>query len=267
MFDYPQNANPQDNSNLNNINQANNINLHQNTFFEKLSPSEFMTLSSDFIPSLTYSILIIIILSFRSPNQKDDDFIFILRSLLIIYISFIIKALFHSILIHKNIITISIYKTIITTLEQVLNLIYFLLIILGYFVYSKRRDNCFTDNPGMTCLMFYLLLIGSVGLAQEGLMLFIMMLCFPILVYYFSRDPNSFYSNFGIDPMIIENLPMIKAETKHKSTCVICTDEIEVGQDILVLKCRGKHFFHGECIKPWLITKMSCPTCRSIDIL
>lgn len=267
MFDYPQNPNSQDNSNLNNINQANNINLHQNTFFSKLTPSEFMTLSSDFIPSITYSLLILLTTSFRTPTHKDDDFIFILHCFLILYISFILKALFHSILIQKNIIAISLYKTIITTLEQILTMIYFLLIILGCFVYSQRRENCFTDNPSMTCLLFYLLLIGGVGIAQEGLTLFIMMLCFPILVYYFSRDPNAFYSNFGIDPMIIENLPTIKAEAKHRSICVICTDEIEMGQEILVLKCNGRHFFHGDCVKQWLVNKMSCPTCRSINIL
>ena len=42
---------------------------------------------------------------------------------------------------------------------------------------------------------------------------------------------------------------------------------IKEGEEILVLKCPGKHYFHGACIKPWLRNKMSCPTCRNSNII
>ena len=49
-----------------------------------------------------------------------------------------------------------------------------------------------------------------------------------------------------------------------KETCVICLNDIEQNHQILNLRC--KHFYHGDCIKTWLSEKMSCPTCRTLNI-
>ncbi len=92
-------------------------------------------------------------------------------------------------------------------------------------------------------------------------------LCFPIMVYYFLKNPQSFYSNFGIDPEIVRNLPTIKADSTHVTMCAICTEDIIEGNEILVLRCAGKHYFHGNCIKSWLIQKVNCPICRQENVL
>jgi hypothetical protein len=42
--------------------------------------------------------------------------------------------------------------------------------------------------------------------------------------------------------------------------CAICTCAYEVGEELMKLPC--SHEFHVVCIKPWLISKHSCPICR-----
>jgi hypothetical protein len=69
-------------------------------------------------------------------------------------------------------------------------------------------------------------------------------LCFPIMVYYFLRNPNGFYSNFGIDPEIVENLPTVKATSQQVSPCAICTEMIQEDTDILILRCPGRYLFY-----------------------
>ena len=44
--------------------------------------------------------------------------------------------------------------------------------------------------------------------------------------------------------------------------CNICLDDFCLGTEIITLNCR--HFFHRDCIKPWLMTQShKCPVCRA----
>ena len=90
---------------------------------------------------------------------------------------------------------------------------------------------------------------------------------FPILVFYFKKNSKKFYEVFGLDPEIIDSIPTIPADEQHCKSCVICTMDIKLGEEILILNCPGRHFFHGNCIKRWLKSKVNCPMCRSDDIL
>ena len=50
-------------------------------------------------------------------------------------------------------------------------------------------------------------------------------------------------------------------------TCGICLEELQVGQNVIELPCKDKHYFHiqtSECggIYPWLKENNSCPMCR-----
>jgi hypothetical protein len=52
-----------------------------------------------------------------------------------------------------------------------------------------------------------------------------------------------------------------------KITCGICLDELLVGEDIIELPCKDKHYFHikkegCEGIYPWLQENNTCPLCR-----
>ena len=42
--------------------------------------------------------------------------------------------------------------------------------------------------------------------------------------------------------------------------CVICLKDLVENEMVKGLKCM--HFFHSECINPWLKVKTHCPICR-----
>ena len=110
-------------------------------------------------------------------------------------------------------------------------------------------------------------LVGFISFFRQILYIILVVGYFPIMVYYFMKNPQSFYSQYGIDPEIVRNLPTIKADAKHCTNCVICTEDIKLGDEIIILKCPGRHCFHANCIKSWLMVKVVCPMCRSDNIL
>lgn len=90
-------------------------------------------------------------------------------------------------------------------------------------------------------LIFCLVFLGVVNICRHILNIFMIILCFPIMVFYFLRNPQSFYSNFGIDPEIVKSLPTSKADATHSGkTCIICMADLVDGDDILILRCPGR---------------------------
>lgn len=45
-----------------------------------------------------------------------------------------------------------------------------------------------------------------------------------------------------------------------KAECSICIGKVDLGEEVTVLPC--KHWFHHDCVKPWLASHDSCPHCR-----
>jgi hypothetical protein len=144
---------------------------------------------------------------------------------------------------------------------------YYLSVILSYYIYNGSPDTCFNDNLNALSILFILLLVGLISLFRQTLYFILVIAYFPYMVYNFMKNPQSFYSQYGIDPEIVRNLPTIKADAKHCTNCVICTEDIKLGDEIIILKCPGRHCFHANCIKSWLMVKVVCPMCRSENIL
>ncbi|KAG4955686.1 hypothetical protein JHK85_042066 [Glycine max] len=61
----------------------------------------------------------------------------------------------------------------------------------------------------------------------------------------------------------IAALPMVKLTQTHLASdpnCPICKDEFELDMEARELPC--KHFYHSDCIIPWLRMHNTCPVCR-----
>ena len=197
----------------------------------------------------------------------DISIYFILKAFFFVYSCFIIKGCFHIFLIQKEKINTLTSKISLTTCDLVILVSYYLSVMLSYYIYNESPEICFNDNTAALSILFILLLVGFISFFRQILYIILVVGYFPIMVYYFMKNPQSFYSQYGIDPEIVKNLPTIKADAKHCINCVICTEDIKLGDDIIILKCPGRHCFHGNCIKSWLMVKVVCPMCRSDNIL
>lgn len=60
---------------------------------------------------------------------------------------------------------------------------------------------------------------------------------------------------------VVDGLPEVALSDEEASHgCAVCKDGVAAGQSVLRLPC--KHYFHGECIRPWLAIRNTCPVCR-----
>uniref|UniRef100_A0A8C6WGA2 RING-type E3 ubiquitin transferase n=1 Tax=Neogobius melanostomus TaxID=47308 RepID=A0A8C6WGA2_9GOBI len=78
------------------------------------------------------------------------------------------------------------------------------------------------------------------------------------------------FDNTGPPPAdkdMISNLPTVtitKDQTDCRLECSVCKDEFCLGELVRKLPCL--HYFHSECIVPWLELHDTCPVCRkSLD--
>ncbi|XP_040376288.1 E3 ubiquitin-protein ligase RNF181-like [Oryza brachyantha] len=59
----------------------------------------------------------------------------------------------------------------------------------------------------------------------------------------------------------VESLPEAALSEEEASRgCAVCMDCFASGQLVAPLPCR--HCFHGDCIRPWLAIRNTCPVCR-----
>lgn len=63
---------------------------------------------------------------------------------------------------------------------------------------------------------------------------------------------------------VVNDLPdvdfTIEELSNRNIVCAICKDEVVVNEKVKRLPC--KHYYHGECIIPWLGIRNTCPVCR-----
>lgn len=85
------------------------------------------------------------------------------------------------------------------------------------------------------------------------------------------NDPNR-YGNPPAAKKAVDGLEKFSFETEEKlkefnringgeeCLCAVCKDQFEINQTIVRIPCN--HYFHDDCIYPWLKDRNSCPTCR-----
>ena len=162
------------------MNEQNENNI---SFFDKLTQNDIMNLTIDIIPSFIYIILISLVI-YSTEKIYYQSFLIILKTLLFIYTLYILKGLFHSFCIATNKISLSHYKISLITLNFILNICYYISIILSYFIFSNRPQNSFIKNIYITSLVFAITLIGIINLVQEAINLLMIINWF---LFYFWR--------------------------------------------------------------------------------
>ena len=101
-----------------------------------------------------------------------------------------------------------------------------------------------------------------------ALALSILLLVLLIVIFVFACCPQHAPSSNrrgGIQRRVVENfrrIPFAKDIFKHSSDCSICLMPFEEKDDIIVLPCNEKHYFHSTCITDWLLQENCCPMCR-----
>lgn len=63
---------------------------------------------------------------------------------------------------------------------------------------------------------------------------------------------------------VVESLPVVELTSeelkKGDVICAVCKEEIMAKEKVRRLPC--SHYYHGECIVPWLAIRNTCPVCR-----
>ncbi len=258
------NYSSQNNANENYIELQNQ--LVNTSFIEKFTSQEIYEILNDLVPSIFYSLLIYS--SFKDNNNYCDTNIYlILKTLLFIYIGYIFTSLFRSYIIYNNISEKNYLNMSLMLTSALISTFFFFSIFTSYFIYSKSDSKCFIQENYIIIVFYSILFLGLVNIFHKIINFVSALVCFILMAQTFLENPSYFYAHYGIDPELIKSLPTIKADKKHISFCVICTEDIKEGDDIMILKCPGKHFFHGNCIKNWLLVKTTCPMCRSEHVL
>ena len=86
-----------------------------------------------------------------------------------------------------------------------------------------------------------------------------------ILNYVMNNDENK----YGSPPAAKSEINKLKKYTLSQenldsfgceNSCPVCKEDFEIGNKMMDLPC--KHYFHEECLMPWLNQHDSCPICR-----
>lgn len=158
---------------------------------------------------------------------------------LYVYIGFFAKSLFLIYFIYSNK-TDNFSKYSMMAFEYILHIIYFGFIVYSFYSFKNIPHACVFSNTYAVIICFVIISLGVFKILLYGFKFLLICLTFPILVYYFIKNPSEFFRRVGVDPEIIENWPTISASLEQEIDCVICTENIKEGQQILILNCTGK---------------------------
>lgn len=67
------------------------------------------------------------------------------------------------------------------------------------------------------------------------------------------------------NPVVINKIPVVRITAdllKIIQSCTICQEDFKIGEVSKMLNC--EHFYHENCLVPWLQAKNTCPLCREV---
>jgi len=154
-------------------------------------------------------------------------------------------------------------------LRAYINTFALLWLVIGlYFIVSFR--NCREDilYQFLFVFVFCETIIVLLPCVLFILMLPLICLCLPCVLRILLRMQLSHAK--GGTATEINNIPTIKygedtlegVSHRDDNRCSICLTDYEKGEEVRVLPCAGKHYFHKSCVDSWLLLNGSCPYCR-----
>ena len=246
----------------------------------ELKSEDYQILIVNFLPSSIYCLIISIILlipkykfytgekEYEEETYKLKHIFSYLKIMLIIYTCYIIKSIFYYFLTMKIEINNINYLSIISLIYFFIDVFYYIFTIAGYYSFEKLSLNFIINNLYTCIFIYYLVFIGIVHICLFFVSAFYILLFFLFSLNNFQENEMGFIINQRELPVVLEPLLVTqKATSEQCSECYICLENIEKGQEIIILKCNGRHFFHSGCIKNWLRYNISCPLCRQRNIL
>ena len=256
-------------------NNENNPQDNQNYENNELNLSEILSIFINIVPSSIYSIIIALILLIPQKDQTEEFYsqeyhiILYLKLILGIYLLYVAKGFFFYFVLKKNKINNNIYPKMILELS-------FLLLDISYFIFTmagkdsfKKLSLDFMINNIYKCIFIYsLIFIGYVYLFLFFANIFSVSWIYIDSFKEFLKNENAFFANYNISGQIL--VPFLnrkKADLNHIGTCPICLVDVVLDDEIIILRCSDKHFFHSFCIIKWLSSSFCCPLCKSIDII
>lgn len=240
--------------------------INNESLISKLSSGDLMSIINDIFPSLFF-IFFLILPFYISPSYCDLNIYLSMKTLIGIYISLILRALIKLYIIYLNKKNNLNYKIFLSLLDLLTSLCYYICIYISYIIYSKSDSRCFKLDTFTIFCFFTIMFMGIISLIQTCIYFIMLSIYLFFMLDSFINNPINFYNRFGMDPNTINNLPSIKADDEHQGICAICLQNIDKENPILILSCPGKHFFHEDCIKQWLLVKIRCPICKSELVL
>mmetsp|Transcript_37084 Transcript_37084/g.38448 ORF Transcript_37084/g.38448 Transcript_37084/m.38448 type:complete len:295 (+) Transcript_37084:1-885(+) len=153
---------------------------------------------------------------------------------------------------------------IIEVFNYAFNMFYYVFVVFCVFTFLGLNDTCLFQETYTTILIAFYTIIGCCDTGERILFSITVILSLPVYISAITSDSKDFFLKYGVSEDLLDSLDCSQATKEHVNTCVICTEEINEGNKILILKC--SHHYHSECLKRWLSTKYSCPICRSKNI-
>ncbi|KAF5191946.1 E3 ubiquitin-protein ligase ring1 [Thalictrum thalictroides] len=87
---------------------------------------------------------------------------------------------------------------------------------------------------------------------------------YDMLFGQFAENENAIHGSPPTAKSVVENLPSIvltQNDIENKGgLCAVCKDEISTEEQAKLLPC--SHYYHADCILPWLNIRNTCPVCR-----
>ena len=110
---------------------------------------------------------------------------------------------------------------------------------------------------------YYVLLIWtSIPAVIITLSLLCCVVCTPIILIKASHEQLIERASRNAVVNAVVRSKFNPEDFKEHTECAICMNEFAENEDVTPLPCNSAHYFHTECITPWLKTNNTCPMCR-----